>query len=99
MEGFRKYLREKHSAEELSESGVDDLDTWDFAAEVRRVAGTKERLLEMLKRGQIDGRIPLFRVLLYTPYEPPREVSMRLAGNRFEINILKLTLWGILSLE
>ena len=61
MEGFRKYLREKYSARELSEAGVDDIDTWDFAAEVRRVAGTKERLLEMLRRGQIDSRIPLFR--------------------------------------
>ena len=39
------------------------------------------------------------RALVYTPSEEPQEVPTRLAGDRWEIKMPKLTLWGILSLE
>jgi hypothetical protein len=61
MAGFKKFLVRKYSRQQLSTMGIDRIDTWDFAAEVRRVAGTKQRLLEMLKGGRIDKHIPLFR--------------------------------------
>jgi hypothetical protein len=61
MEGFRKFLAGKYSRQQLSAMGVGDINAWDFAAEVRRVAGTKERLLTLAKGGgRIDKQLPLF---------------------------------------
>ena len=61
MEGFKKSLVQKYSRSQLSEAGIDDIDTWDFAAEVKRAAGTKEQLVKMTRNGQIERQIPLFR--------------------------------------
>jgi hypothetical protein len=59
--GFKMSLVQKYSREQLSEAGIDDIDAWDFAAEVKRAAGTKEQLVKMTRNGQIERQIPLFR--------------------------------------
>ena len=62
MGGFKKFLTGKYSRQQLSAMGIGDIDAWDFAAEVRRIAGTKERLLTLVKGdGRIDQQVPLFR--------------------------------------
>ena len=61
MAGFKKYLLKEHSRRQLSEMGIDDIEAWDFAAEVRRVAGTKQQLPGMIKSGCMEEQIPLFR--------------------------------------
>lgn len=61
VEDFKKSVVQKLSQEQLSEAGIDDIDAWDFAAEVKRAAGTKEQLVKMTRNGQIERQIPLFR--------------------------------------
>jgi len=62
MEGFKKYLVGKYSRQQLAAIGIEDIDAWDFAAEVKRVAGTKQRLVTLTKGGgRIDKEIPAFR--------------------------------------
>jgi len=61
MKGFKKFLAGKYSQQQLSTMGINDIDAWDFAREVRRVAGTKQRLLEILKGGRINEQIPSFQ--------------------------------------
>ena len=39
--------------------GIDDIDARDFAAEVKRVVGTKERLFGLTRGGQINKQVPL----------------------------------------
>ena len=62
MEGFKKYLVGKYSRQQLSTMGIADIENWNFAKEVKHVAGTKQQLLTMVKGGgRIDQQIPLFR--------------------------------------
>jgi hypothetical protein len=62
MEGFKTFLIEKYSRQQLAAMGIGDIDAWDFAAEVRHVAGTKQRLLTLMSGGGgIDKQIPAFR--------------------------------------
>ena len=62
MEGFKKYLVGKYSRQQLSDMGIDNIKTWDFAAQVKRAAGTKQLLLKLTKgKRRIDEQVPLFR--------------------------------------
>ncbi len=61
MSGFKKYLARKYSRQQLAALGIADLDSWDFAAEVKRVAGTPERLTELVRTRQVDQQLPVFR--------------------------------------
>lgn len=60
MEGFKKSVVQKYSRQQLSAAGIHDIDSWDFAAEVKRAASTKEQLVKMTRNGQIERQIPLF---------------------------------------
>jgi hypothetical protein len=61
MKGFKRFLVNKYSQEQLSGLGLDDIGTWDFAADVQRATGTTERLVTMTRNGQIEKRVPVFR--------------------------------------
>ena len=62
MQGFKKFLIGKYSRQQLSKIGIDDIETWDFAAEVKRAAGTKQQLLKLTKGNlHINEQVPLFR--------------------------------------
>jgi len=61
VDGFKKHIRQKYSRRQLSEMGIDDIDAWDFAGEVKRVAGTVEQLPRVIASGRVEERIPLFR--------------------------------------
>jgi len=61
VEGFKKQLLQKYSRQQLSNMGIDEIESWDFAAEVKRLAGTVEQLPRAIANGHIEKQIPLFR--------------------------------------
>lgn len=61
VEGFKKQVLQKYSRQQLSDMGIDEIESWDFAAEVKRVAGTAEQLPRAITSGRIEKQIPLFR--------------------------------------
>ena len=56
MTGFRRYLKNKYTLEELKEREIVDIDSFNYRELVRGITGSRQEFINALKRGEI----PLF---------------------------------------